>query len=357
MSAPSPDDGPTRGQADPQAWLQPSEAWLRQFLERPEMALVDESCPAERRLHHTLKAQPGRPVPPAELAAVRDDDARENYQHFLALRDGLLAAGSLQAWYLTLFHGGPIRTPPLFIDLVVQAIVEQLLADHDDGFVRRAAELLYRPQRITLHEGRALAGDRETLDLQRETQGFGELGRLLAQAQAPLKAARLQVLTADNEASFLADLAQGTPLRRFLLDLTPEVARDVGHGVTFHLAPARSGLKALAVVLEQWIAHFCGVAVNIRPVPRIDDPKWRWHIGLDAEASQLLDDLYRGQPVEDERQRRLLGLFRLDFANPAEMRADVAGKPVYLGLMMNTEQVLRLKPQNLLLNLPLANAA
>ena len=38
-----------------------------------------------------------------------------------------------------------------------------------------------------------------------------------------------------------------------------------------------------------------------------------------------LDDLYRGQTVDDERQRRLLGLFRLDFANPAEMRADVAG--------------------------------
>jgi hypothetical protein len=36
------------------------------------------------------------------------------------------------------------------------------------------------------------------------------------------------------------------------------------------------------------------------------------------------------------------------------MRADVAGKPVYLGLAMNDEQVVRLKPQNLLLNLPLA---
>jgi hypothetical protein len=31
----------------------------------------------------------------------------------------------------------------------------------------------------------------------------------------------------------------------------------------------------------------------------------------------------------------------------------VAGKPVYLGLMMSPEKVVRLKPQNLLLNLPL----
>jgi hypothetical protein len=36
------------------------------------------------------------------------------------------------------------------------------------------------------------------------------------------------------------------------------------------------------------------------------------------------------------------------------MRADVAGKPVYLGLAMSAEQTLKLKPQNLLINLPLA---
>ena len=47
-------------------------------------------------------------------------------------------------------------------------------------------------------------------------------------------------------------------------------------------------------------------------------------------------------------------LGRLVFADPAEMRADVAGKPVYLGLAMTAEGTLRLKPQNLLLNLPLA---
>jgi hypothetical protein len=36
------------------------------------------------------------------------------------------------------------------------------------------------------------------------------------------------------------------------------------------------------------------------------------------------------------------------------MLAEVAGKPVYLGLAMTAAQTLRLKPQNLLLNLPLA---
>ena len=51
---------------------------------------------------------------------------------------------------------------------------------------------------------------------------------------------------------------------------------------------------------------------------------------------------------------RLLCLFRLDFANPADMRPAIAGRPVYLAMAMNADGLLKLKPQNLLLNLPLA---
>ncbi len=35
------------------------------------------------------------------------------------------------------------------------------------------------------------------------------------------------------------------------------------------------------------------------------------------------------------------------------MRRELAGRPVYLGLAMSAERVLRLKPQNLIVNLPL----
>ena len=116
-------------------------------------------------------------------------------------------------------------------------------------------------------------------------------------------------------------------------------------------------MTALARVLERWIAHFLEVATTIRPLQRIDDPAWRWHVGLDAEATALLNDLYRGEAPDADRLHRLIGLFRLDFADPREMRADVAGKPVYLGLAMSAEQTLKLKPQNLLVNLPLAASA
>ena len=95
----------------------------------------------------------------------------------------------------------------------------------------------------------------------------------------------------------------------------------------------------------------------IQPVERIDDPRWVWHVGLDAEASALLNDLYAGEELDDVRRARLLALFRLEFRDPADMLERVRGRPVYLGLAMTAAQRLKLKPHNLLLNLPLARAA
>ena len=59
---------------------------------------------------------------------------------------------------------------------------------------------------------------------------------------------------------------------------------------------------------------------------------------------------------EPERQQRLISLFRVRFDDPLQMRSDLQGKPVYLGLAMTAEGLLRLKPQNLLINLPLSAA-
>jgi hypothetical protein len=89
-------------------------------------------------------------------------------------------------------------------------------------------------------------------------------------------------------------------------------------------------------------------------VQQITDSAWRWHVGLDVESTAILNDLYQDRPVDASRMQRLVSLFTLTFANPAEMRADLAGKPVYLGLATTADGVLRIKPQNLLLNLPLS---
>jgi len=53
---------------------------------------------------------------------------------------------------------------------------------------------------------------------------------------------------------------------------------------------------------------------------------------------------------------RLLCLFELRFGDPTDMRPAIAGRPVYLAMAMDAENRLKLKPQNLLLNLPLNRA-
>ena len=76
-------------------------------------------------------------------------------------------------------------------------------------------------------------------------------------------------------------------------------------------------------------------------------------MGLYVESTALLNDLYKGRKVEPARLQRLVSLFRLDFVDPYDVRPDVAGKPLQLDLMMKADGIVKLKPQNLLVNLPL----
>ena len=78
-----------------------------------------------------------------------------------------------------------------------------------------------------------------------------------------------------------------------------------------------------------------------------------WHIGLDVDSNAILNELYQGADIGEDRARQLLALFRLEFAEGVAVRPEVAGRPIYLGLAMNSEKIVRLKPQNLLVNMPL----
>ena len=358
-----PSSGFSQLQRNARGWLVPTDGYLRLFLARPELALLPESCPAEIALHEALMESPHQVIAtsakasataapgamPVTLAAVTDADVRANYVHYLNFRDGLLAASTLENYYLKTIRSGNVTVPPLFIDLVAQACLRNVLDDATDAFEVRAGEMLFRAQRVTTQDGQILSGDLAVLDLLNETGGLGDMGRLLAQNNAPMRAVNMAVLTDANAQAYWASGERHT----FLLDLTHEVTNELGHGLTFTVTRARSGLTALARVLEKWIAHFLGVQVRITPLQKIEDANWRWHVGLDVESTALLNDLYEDHPVESVRMQRLLSLFRLEFANPLEMRADVAGKPVYLALSMNPEKVVKLKPQNLLLNLPI----
>jgi hypothetical protein len=195
--------------------------------------------------------------------------------------------------------------------------------------------MLFRPQKIAVTEdGAVMAADEVIVETLAETGGFGALGELLARNRTPRRTVDLDVLDLENGAAYWE--------------------RDERHDFSISLNRGRAALTALARVMEDWIAHFLGVKVGIHTEREIDDAHWMWHVGLDAEASAMLNDLYNRQSVDEARLQRLLCLFRLDFDDPADMRPALAGHPVWLAMAMDERNRLRMKPQNLLVNLPLA---
>ena len=314
-----------------------SDDFLRSMLLRPELAPVPESDAAELALHEALLADPRRPVSAAEIDAIGDADARGNYTIWLRFRGRLLDAPSIEAAYVGLFRGEGVDVPPLFVQQLTAILLRHLLGEGADPLQARAAEMLYRPQKITvLGDGAVLAADEETVELHASGEAFGSIGELLARNRTPRRTVDLDVLDAENAARYWE--------------------RSERHDFAVSLNRGQPVLAALCRVLERWVAHFVGVTVHIEPLRAIDDARWSWHVGLDAEASALLNDLYNGAPVDEARRGRLLCLFRLTFADPSDMRTALAGKPVYLGMAMDPASRLRLKPQNLLLNLPLARS-
>jgi len=310
--------------------------FLRGWLERPELTPPEEAGPRERALHAALLLEPRRPITPVSLLALEDPDARENWELFAAFRDHLLAYATLEEAYLALFTGGPVRLPPAFLDGLAWALLRGILDGCRDPFRARAAECLFRPQRATVVEGTVLLADAETVERQARTGGLGSLGELLRRAQVPLAPVELEVLRPDNAATYWA--------RNERFDLV----LDLGFG--------REGLDALCRVLEAWVAQLLDVAVRIEPVMRIRDERWSWHVGLDAEATAILNALWAGEEVEEERLARLAALFRLEFRDPSVVLPALRGRPVYLALASDPTGRVRFKPQNLLVNLPLAAA-
>ena len=314
-----------------------TDEFLAAYLRRPELAPVPESCAAERALHAGLLAAPRAQVSEGQLAELADPDARDNWRMFLRFRDRLLGAPNLQAAYVAIFadaqRAGRIDVPPLFVDQLAQIIVHHLLADCEDGLMLRVAELWFREQRVSIADNRVLLADLETVDARREHQGLGDLGRLLAQAQIAARGVDLEVIDRENAEAYFG--------------------RDERHDFALELTHGRTASAMICDLLRRWVGHLLGVAVKVRTLGQIEDARWRWHVGLDAEASKLLDALWRDGGLTPDEHRRLLLLMRLDFERLADQDPQVAGKPVYLALAMDEDGVLRMKPQNLLFNLPL----
>jgi len=118
------------------------------------------------------------------------------------------------------------------------------------------------------------------------------------------------------------------------------------------LTAGRGGLDALAQAMQAWIAHLLGINVSIEALTELRDVNLTWYVGLDGDATRIGDMLWHGGEIDDAAIARVVGLFRLTFADPSLMIEKVRGDPVYLILAMTDDKTIRMKPQNLLTGLP-----
>ena len=296
---------------------------------------MEESGPVERELHAALMAEPRLRVAEKELNSLEDADMQENYRVLLRFRDRLLAAGTLEGAYMALFKGGAVDVPPMFVDQLAHVILRNVLDGTDDALRLRAGELLFREQKATIRDGHVLLADLETVEMHSSGHRYGSIGRLIVEAQGELGSAELDVLDSANAALYWE--------------------RESKHDTVVSLTYGRPALDAFARVIEKWVEHFLSVGVRVKPVRQIEEARWAWHVGLDAESTAILNELWAGNEVDAGRMRNILALFALRFEDAAAMRADIAGRDVYLALSAE-DSVVRMKPQNLLLNLPLNEA-
>ena len=300
--------------------------FLKVYLARPELTPPPDACVVERTLHAALMADPRRAVSADEIEGIADADARENWQVMIAFRDLLARHKTLEAAYLKIVRSGT-RIPHIFLNQLVHVILRNALDGCEDAFVLRAAELFFRTQRMTLHEGSLIAADEEMISGVSGTP----VSPLVSMLGIPAEA-EINVMAEENAEGYF----EHSDLFHVALDLTA----------------GRRGLASLAQAMTRWIAHLLHVEVEIEPLTELRDAKFSWYVGLDTEGSRIGDLLWNGEELDEVTAGRVVGLFRLTFHDSDVVIEKVRGEPVYLMLAMTDDKLLRFKPQNLITGLP-----
>ena len=232
----------------------------------------------------------------------------------------------MEAAYLAIVRQD-LSFPPILLNQLVQVILRNVLDDCDDALVLRAAEMFFRPQKLTLDQGSLIAADEETVSRlgHQPVVAVGVVARIARRR-------RVEVLSDTNcglywERSDSFDMA---------LDLTA----------------GRRGLAALGDVVTRWVRHLLAVETQIHALTELRDVL-TWYVGLDATATRIGDALWNGDELDQTTRALVVGLYRLSFADDVEILESVRGAPIYLIAAMSNDQVLRLKPQNLITGLPI----
>jgi hypothetical protein len=306
------------------------------YLARPELMPPADACEAERNLHASLLADPLRPISESDIAALADADARENWTFMIDFRDRLMAASTLEGLYMALARKGPGELPPIFLAQLCQLILRNALEGCDDPYTLRAAELFYRSQQATVHDGALLLADAEVIEAQQHARNDMHSSPLAAMLQAPTFG-DMDVMDDENAWTYWSG--------------------SDAHAMVMNIGGNPKARAGLCRVIERWVGHLLGVTVTVETVAAIEDRDWRWFVGLDSEATLIGNTLWRGAALDDNAAERIVALMRLNIEDTRLVDERVGNKPVYLILAMGPDRVVRLKPQNLVVGLPLASSA
>ncbi len=306
------------------------------YLARPELMPPADACEAERNLHASLLADPLRPVSKADIAALADADARENWTFMMNFRDRLIAAPSLEAVYTNLARNGAGDLPPIFLSQLCHLILRNALERCDDPYTLRAAELFYRSQQAAVHDDALLLADTEIVESQQHAQHDMHLSPLAALLQ-PKPFGEMDVMDDENAWTYWS--------------------RSDAHAMVMNIGGNPKARAGLCRVIERWVTHLLGVSVRVETVASIEDRDWRWFVGLDSEGTRIGNALWNGSVLDDDAAGRIVALMRLNIEDPRLVDERVGTRPVYLILAMGADRVVRLKPQNLVAGLPLASSA
>lgn len=314
-------------------WLTVTPDYLRAYYTRPEVHPIDTSCAEETRLFEDLMADPFLAIPEERLGKLQDQDAAYNYKVVLGFRSHLMDAGTIEGAYLRIMRSEQLDIPPVFIDQMVHLIARNILKDCDDPIRLRAGELLFREQNVSTDDGRVMLADEEIVSMHATTGGLGSLGQLLVDNETPLRKVEMDVLSEDNRSIYWE--------------------RSDRFDTVIDFRFTQPALDAFARVLESWTKHLLKLDVRVEPRQSVKDEHWSWHIGLDREATRILNTLYEGNKLAEGDGDRLIALFRMWVEDETVLIDTVRGKPIYLGLAMTAEKIVKMKPQNLLTNMPL----
>ncbi|MCH8465790.1 MAG: DUF6352 family protein [Roseinatronobacter sp.] len=295
-------------------------AWLA----RPEVLPPPEACAAERSLHTRLMQHPRAKVSEMELTALKDADAQENWRFLLGLRDRLLAAGTIEEGYARIVQEG-VTLPVVFMGQLVQLILRNALDGCDDPQVLRAAECFFRPQRSHIKDDKLLLADEELVQLFEQEMHASPLTAMFSGGLNSL-----DVLGGGNDWTYWS--------------------RSDAHTMVLNFGGDPEARRGMAEAIAAFLRHMLGLECRVTPHTRADDIDLRWFVGLDPAGTAIGNALWAGKPSPST----LVGLFRLDIDDHTRLRADLQGQPIWLILGLGADGAIRMKPQNLLTGLPLA---